>query len=151
MPPQSFTRVRDTMMAKLQEAANQPVTAPAAAEGPVARRDGINDTGNKDGSDSKRNGRPDAASVADAGGVIDEGENEAIAAPPPTGAFVGRTSGNPGTDVDEPRGAAESSAFVPADESGREQGKGAPGEDDWAEEIVDHPPPDYGMGSPVIR
>lgn len=133
-------------MAKLKEAAIQPAT----------RRSGSNDIENKGGSSdsSRREGeQSDAGSVGDAEGGREEEENEEKEpAAEVTGAFVGRmTSTGQGTDTGGIVGPVESSGSGPADDGFREEKKAASGKEDWAEETMDHPPPDYGIDSPVIR
>ena len=92
---QSISRVRDTMMARLHEAASQPVPSEGMGE---------EEEKGKEGEEAEEK----------------SGEDDASA----------------GAEIAENRAGAEETTAS---------------KDGWVEETVEHPAPDYGLSSPVIR
>lgn len=95
---QSISRMHDTMMARLQEAANKPTPR----------------------EEEEKESKSSAADIEQAGEVtLDHDTTEGV--------------GEEETDTEAPR----------------QDGTGV--REDWIEETVEHPAPDYGVDSPVIR
>lgn len=114
-PQQSINRVRENMMARLQDAAaSQPVGSRGGRRGDEERR--------------SRDGDPVAQNEKGVPGD-DEG---------------GRNRNETGTgDDDDGGGGFPRVGDAAAGEAAED--------DEWVEEAVEHPAPDYGVDSPVIR
>lgn len=129
-------------MARLQEAAAANNSSRSIKNSPeyVAQESG-----------SRKRGDEAPAGSEDDGGKTTEAETEQH------GAFVGPP--RKGTDFDVPAGGGKglpASASRDGNGLGPEGGDGADaegikGDDGWTEETVEHPAPDYGLDSPVIR
>lgn len=111
------------MMTKLQEAANQPVMERSSGDGDG---DGVTKQIVR-GVESKGPVTCVPMGESPASSPEEDGEQ---------GAFIGQSN-----SPERPRG-----------KGGDEKRKSRPeDEDGWTEETLEHPPPDYGLDSPVIR
>lgn len=122
--------MRDNIMARLQEASgNQPTGAPReTAAATTDGQDGRNASSNSsdNGTDDTKAGKGNKKAAS---GSKDKKGATAIRA-----------------DGVEADGIGVAGADVPDDSGG-----GVGTQDEWVEETVEHPAPDYGLGSPVIR
>ena len=127
---ESFSRVRDNIMARLQEVSSQ--------QQPILRAEGqdVPDaTGNDIATDTDK-GVVDGAKSPNGEGLSPRGNDKRATTAPDAEAVKGGGIGDEGI-----MGASEDSGG----------GRVGTAEDEWIEETVEHPAPDYGLGSPVIR
>lgn len=141
------------MMARLQEAANPPPTAESNVDKNKINKSSSSNSGGSSGGGGGGGGdnkeHPDsAAATAKKTARVDTGERDTNddeqEAEEATGAFVGRSRRtNTGEDRDESSTSVHDDA--PREDIGNLE------DDEWKEETTEHPPPGYGMDSPVIR
>lgn len=122
-----MSRVRENMMARLREAASQPAASTGEVGGKIDRKEEpIGDS--TDGGQKNEEEKEDTRGVA-RGGSGGGGSPGGVGV---GGSTQGNGSGVPGV-------------------SGGEGGGAGSAEYEWVEETVEHPVPDYGIDSPVIR